>query len=52
MSFFHFEPAGQNSKATFVVSDQFWMYWAVAMPLSGLAFIAWVVWELKFTRKR
>jgi hypothetical protein len=52
MSFFHFEPARGNSKAVFAVADQFWMYWIVAVPLSGLAFAAWVLWEMKCNKTK
>jgi hypothetical protein len=52
MSFFHFEPAQSGVKELFTVSDQFWMYWVLAAPLSLAVLGLWTFWDGTRGKKR
>jgi hypothetical protein len=41
MSMFQWQPSGG---ADGVISDKFWIYWAIAIPLTALTVIGWGVW--------
>lgn len=51
MSFFHFEPTQGEIGQSFTVSDQFWMYWVLAAPLSLAVLGLWAFWEGKRGRR-
>ena len=39
MTFFNFQNEGPQ------VSDQFWIYWAVTLPVTAIIVALWYVWE-------
>lgn len=45
MTFFNFQNAGP------MVSNQFWIYWAVTIPTTILIVAMWYVWEKKRERR-
>jgi Mg2+ and Co2+ transporter CorA len=51
MSMFQWQPSGGGDQGSSdVVSDKFWIYWVVAVPLTVLTVVGWGVWwkwELK-----
>ncbi|KAI9692698.1 MAG: hypothetical protein M1820_009449 [Bogoriella megaspora] len=51
MSFFHFEPAQGAVSASFTVSEKFWMYWAIAAPLTIAALALWTFWGTNSSRE-
>ena len=44
MSFFNFNPVSRS----WTVSDKFWVYWAVTIPLTVVASIVWYYWHKVF----
>lgn len=51
MSFFHFEPAQGDIKESYVLSDKFWMYWALAAPLSIATLSIWAFWDISLGKR-
>ena len=49
MSFFHFDPSEPGYG--FSVSNAFWVYWVLAVPLSLLTLGIWVYWEGKIVKR-
>jgi Mg2+ and Co2+ transporter CorA len=47
MSFFNFNP----DTGTWTVSDKFWVYWVVAIPLTLVSLIVWYFWRKIFPPK-
>lgn len=45
MSFFNFTPSSQGISASWVVSDQIWIYWGFAGPLTILTITLWYMRE-------
>jgi hypothetical protein len=33
-----------NEDAHVVVSHQFWLYWAIVLPLTGIVILTWLSW--------
>jgi hypothetical protein len=33
-----------NDDAHVVVSKQFWLYWAIVLPLTGVVLLTWLSW--------
>lgn len=46
--FFNFTPGAQSGHDSWVVSDQFWIYWAFSAPLTVAAIVCWFVWDRWF----
>lgn len=44
--FFQVEAAGDGELDALVVSRQFWIYWALAIPASLLTFASWIFWDV------
>ncbi|KAF2169606.1 hypothetical protein M409DRAFT_52133 [Zasmidium cellare ATCC 36951] len=60
MSFFNFTPGNQEQAARWTVSERFWLYWVVAIPVTALTVLVWWTWqkwgvpptpEVKFVQK-
>lgn len=47
MSFFNYNPDSGKWK----VSEQFWVYWVVAIPVSVVTALLWSVWHKFFPEK-
>ncbi|KAK4497465.1 hypothetical protein PRZ48_011916 [Zasmidium cellare] len=45
MSFFNFNPGSQDQPARWAVSDKFWLYWIVAIPVTALTVVVWWTWQ-------
>jgi len=45
MTFFNFQNQGSS------VSDQFWIYWAVTIPVTVVIVAIWYVWEKRREKK-
>ncbi|KEZ43830.1 hypothetical protein SAPIO_CDS3989 [Scedosporium apiospermum] len=43
--FFRYEDASEEARGHIAVSDQFWIYWALAGPLSVATFALWAFWD-------
>lgn len=46
-----FSPSPSPDSTTEVVSDRFWIYWAVTLPLTALIMLLWRVWWVWQQRK-
>lgn len=51
MSFFHFTEGIGVARGRWTVSEEFWLFWAVAVPLTALTAVVWVVWQKKSTQR-
>ncbi|KAK5738257.1 hypothetical protein LTR17_006134 [Elasticomyces elasticus] len=49
MSFFDFPGPGQSQRL--VLSSQFWLYWAIALPLTVLTLATWHLWQRDSVRR-
>ncbi|KAF1989817.1 hypothetical protein K402DRAFT_326306, partial [Aulographum hederae CBS 113979] len=45
MSFFDFAPGDGVEPAKWTVSDQFWIYWVVAIPVTAATISVWYIWQ-------
>lgn len=45
MSFFNFTPATVDQPGRWNVSEKFWLYWAVAIPVTALTVAVWWMWQ-------
>ncbi|OAX78783.1 hypothetical protein ACJ72_06908 [Emergomyces africanus] len=45
MNFFDFSVDGNTGKQTFAMSDKFWVFWAISLPVTGAVILAWAVWD-------
>lgn len=45
MSFFHFTDGDNASPARWTVAAEFWIYWAVAIPITGITLGLWYTWQ-------
>lgn len=43
MSFFHFTPSADGGLEQWTVSPEFWMYWAVTIPVTVLTVGMWLL---------
>jgi hypothetical protein len=46
MSMFSWSQSLSNSDTSSVVSNKFWIYWVVTIPLTLLVIVLWRVWWL------
>ncbi|OAG08765.1 uncharacterized protein CC84DRAFT_1204042, partial [Paraphaeosphaeria sporulosa] len=44
-NFFSFEPDGGAGQPSFTVSHQFWIYWALSVPLTAVTLALWFWWS-------
>jgi len=51
MSFFSFSPGGEGQPPKWTVSEDLWIYWAVAVPLTGVTVLSWFAWHQFFPVK-
>jgi len=49
MSFFHFTDGSGEQSGHWAVSQEFWLYWAVAIPLTVFTLGTWHVWQRRST---
>lgn len=45
MSFFHFTPSADGGLEQWTVSPEFWMYWAVTIPVTALTVGMWFFFQ-------
>lgn len=45
MSFFNFAPGTGAHHGSWTISRKFWVYWAVALPLTGITIATWFLWQ-------
>ncbi|TVY52504.1 hypothetical protein LCER1_G006989, partial [Lachnellula cervina] len=50
-SFFNFSPATSTEPQHWRVSEQFWVYWAVALPLTLVTVASLVFWQRVYTKE-
>lgn len=44
-SFFDFSPATKTQQESWVVSEKFWVYWAVSLPVTIATVASWLLWQ-------
>ncbi|PVH69386.1 hypothetical protein DL98DRAFT_505830 [Cadophora sp. DSE1049] len=44
-SFFNFSPASETKPQHWTVSEKFWIYWVVAIPVTIVTVACWVSWQ-------
>lgn len=44
MSFFNFSPGDGKQANEWRVSSKIWIYWVVAIPLTGMTLFVWLFW--------
>ncbi|TVY34884.1 hypothetical protein LOCC1_G008053 [Lachnellula occidentalis] len=49
-SFFNFSPATSTTPQRWDVSERFWVYWVVAVPLTLGTVASWVAWQRVYAR--
>ena len=47
-TFFAFIPSSSSGPASWAVSEQFWIYWVVSIPLTMTALSAWLWWQKRY----
>jgi hypothetical protein len=55
MTFFNYSPDAHSGVRDYSVSKWFWLYVAIAVPLTSIVFLAWMLWlrnGRKTNRKR
>lgn len=45
MSFFSFTPGDARTRASWEVSEDFWVYWVVAVPATAVTVMVWFLWQ-------
>lgn len=50
MSFFNFTPGGGSHPGNWSISGKFWIYWAFALPLTGVTIATWFRWQAWINR--
>lgn len=50
-SFFNFTPATDTSPAQWRISEKFWVFWAIAVPLTVVTICCWLFWHRFFPYK-
>ncbi|KLJ08320.1 hypothetical protein EMPG_16251 [Blastomyces silverae] len=48
MNFFDFSVDENTGKQTFAISDKFWVYWAIALPVTTAVLLAWVLYDYSY----
>ncbi|KAM3072418.1 hypothetical protein ACMFMG_009221 [Clarireedia jacksonii] len=44
-SFFNFSPDNNSQTQRWIVSEKFWIYWAVTLPLTTVTVLVWILWH-------
>lgn len=52
MSFFSFEPSSDADASSFVVSRDYWIFWALSVPLTIATLALWLLWSRGRARLR
>lgn len=52
MSFFHFAPGAEGGLEQWTVSPEFWMYWAVTIPVTVVTVGMWLLFQRWHSRSR
>ena len=52
MSFFSFTPASDGEPQRWRVSNRFWIYWVVTIPITALTLMVWYMWQKKMNLPR
>lgn len=52
MSFFHFTDDSAADMERWTVAKEFWLYWAVAIPLTALTVGIWSAWQANMAKTR
>ena len=50
-SFFNFSPGNSTDPQHWTVSENFWIYWAVAIPATVVTVFIWVLWQGTYMSK-
>jgi hypothetical protein len=50
-SFFDYSPATQSERESWTISNDFWIYWAFAAPLTIATITSWFIWQRWFASK-
>jgi hypothetical protein len=45
MSFFNYTPGTDGQEGKWSVSENFWVYWAVAAPVTAVSIFMWFLWS-------
>ncbi|KAL8701982.1 MAG: hypothetical protein Q9201_004628 [Fulgogasparrea decipioides] len=45
MSFFNFSPGSMAHEGDWMVSEKFWLYWAISVPLTIITIASWLLWQ-------
>ncbi|EGE83186.2 hypothetical protein, variant 1 [Blastomyces gilchristii SLH14081] len=48
MNFFDFSVDEDTGKQTFAMSDKFWVYWAISLPVTAAVLLAWVLYDYSY----
>lgn len=43
MTFFNYNPPGNNDSADWMMSDKFWIYWVITIPVTILTVMLWAM---------
>jgi hypothetical protein len=52
MSFFNYTPGTNDQPGKWHVSEEFWVYWVVAVPTSVVTVASWWLWRKYFPQRR
>jgi hypothetical protein len=45
MGFFSTQPSGEGTNGTLILSQDFWIFWAVSVPLTVITLASWWWWN-------
>ncbi|OJD18766.1 hypothetical protein AJ78_01237 [Emergomyces pasteurianus Ep9510] len=48
MNFFEFSVDNNTGKQTFAMSDKFWIYWAISLPVTAVVILLWAIWDYSY----
>jgi hypothetical protein len=50
MGFFSTQPSGDGTNGTLILSPDFWIFWAVSVPLTAITLVSWWWWHQRRLR--